>query len=251
MIPAQSSSQTNIFALALGDTLSPRVLLISLISFLLTLAFFIGVIWLMFGGIGALSLWITDWLQGFEGSLEQTWIFSLVSLFLVTKTIIGILFFLTSAIVIYYLFLMVYSVIVGLFSEYFIKEIALRYYPDIEVKGLNIGRYLWLVSKTLLITFLLLVLLLPLAFIPLLNFGLLFPVFYMFHKLLVLDVASMLNSKEEYFKLRQTSSGQLRGISLVCFTITLIPFLGVIIYPYYVIVMSHFIFRKTKELRAA
>lgn len=247
----QSSFQTNIFTQALGDTLSPRVLLVSLLSFILTIAFFIGAVWLMFGGIGALSLWITQWLQGFEGNLEQTWLFSLVSLFLITKTIVGILLFLTSAIVIYYLFLMVYSVIVGLFAGYFIKEIGTRYYPSVHVKGIDLISYLWFVLKTILVTVILFILLLPLAFVPLLNFGLLFPVYYMFHKLLVLDVSSMLNSKDEYFRLKKECSGQLRGISLVCFALTLIPFLGVVIYPYYVIVMSHFIFRRTKEIRAA
>jgi hypothetical protein len=243
--------QTNIFALSLGDTLSPRVLLISLVSFLLTIAFFIVLIWLTFGGIGALSVWITERLQGFEGQLEQTWLFSMVSLFVITKALIGILFFLTSAIVVYYLFLMVYSVIVGFFAGSFIKEIGKIYYPSVETKGISVLGYSWLVLKTLLVTGVLFILLLPLAFIPVLNFMLLLPVFYMFHKLLVLDVASMLNTKEEYVRLKGRYGGQMRGISLVCFALTLIPFFGVVIYPYYVIVMSHFLYRKTKEIRAA
>lgn len=246
-----SDSQTNIFTLALGDTLSPRVLLVSLVSFILTIAFFIALIWLTFGGIGALSVWISEWLQGFEGHLEQTWLFSMVSLFVITKTLIGILLFFTSAIVVYYFFLMVYSVIVGLFAGYFIKEIGNVYYPGVEAKGISLVGYLGIVLKTLFITGILFVLLVPLAFIPVLNFMLLFPVFYMFHKLLVLDVSSMLNSKEEYATLKRRFAGQMRGISLVCFALTLIPFFGVVIYPYYVIVMSHFLYRKTREIRAA
>jgi len=94
------------------------------------------------------------------------------------------------------------------------------------------------------------VLLFPLVFIPVLNFALLVPVYYLFHKLLVLDVASMLNSVEEYRELKRLYAGQMRGITLVCFALTVIPFLGVVIYPYYVIVMSHFIFRKTEAFRA-
>lgn len=245
-----TTSKTNIFALALGDTLSPRVLLVSLLSFVLTILVFIGAIWLLFGGLGALSAWIAQSLQSFEGSLEQSWFLSMISLIFITKTVVAILFFFTSAMVTYYLFLMVYSVIVGLFAGYFIKEIGSIYYPRVAFSGMGLISYVWIVLKTLLWTTLMFLLLSPLVFIPVLNFALLVPVFYLFHKLLVLDVASMVNSSEEYKELKRLYAGQMRGISLVCFGLTIIPFLGVVIYPYYVIVMSHFIFRKTEGLRA-
>lgn len=245
-----TTSKTNIFALALGDTLSPRVLLVSLLSFVLTIVVFIGAIWLLFGGLGALSAWIAQSLQSFEGSVEQSWFLSMISLIFITKTVVAILFFFTSAMVTYYLFLMVYSVIVGLFAGYFIKEIGSIYYPRVAFSGMGLMSYVWIVLKTLLWTTLMFLLLSPLVFIPVLNFALLVPVFYMFHKLLVLDVASMVNSSEEYKELKRLYAGQMRGISLVCFGLTIIPFLGVVIYPYYVIVMSHFIFRKTESLRA-
>jgi hypothetical protein len=242
--------KTNIFALALGDTFSPRVLLVSLLSFVLTLIVFIGAVWLLFGGLGALSAWIAQSLQSFEGSVEQSWFLSMISLLFITKTIVAILFFFTSAMVVYYLFLMVYSVIVGLFAGYFIKEIGALYYPSVAFRGIGLLSYVWIVLKTLLLTTLMFLLLSPLVFIPLFNFVLLVPVFYLFHKLLVLDVASMINSTEEYKALKKEYAGQMRGISLICFALTVIPFLGVVIYPYYVIVMSHFLFRKTEDLRA-
>ncbi|WP_263831998.1 EI24 domain-containing protein [Sulfurospirillum oryzae] len=244
-------SKTNIFALALGDTFSPRVLLVSLLSFILTIIVFIGAIWLLFGGVSALSAWIAQSLQSFEGSIEQSWFLSMVSLIFITKTVVAILFFFTSAMVVYYLFLMVYSVIVGLFAGYFIKEIGSLYYPTVAFRGMGLISYVWIVLKTLLWTTLMFLLLSPLVFIPVFNFALLLPVFYLFHKLLVLDVSSMVNSSEEYKALKRMYAGQMRGISLVCFALTIIPFLGVIIYPYYVIVMSHYIFRKTEELRAS
>ena len=245
-----TTSKTNIFALALGDTLSPRVLLVSLLSFVLTLSVFVGAIWLLFGGMGALSSWIAQSLQNFEGSIEQSWFLSMVSLIFITKTVVAILFFFTSAMVTYYLFLMVYSVIVGFFAGYFIKEIGSLYYPNVAFRGIGFVSYLWMVMKILLWTLLMFVLLAPLVFIPLLNFALLVPVFYLFHKLLVLDVASMLNTTQEYQELKRLYAGQMRGISMVCFALTVIPFLGVVIYPYYVIVMSHFLLRKTEDLRA-
>ncbi|AFL67803.1 EI24 domain-containing protein [Sulfurospirillum barnesii] len=242
--------QSNIFIVSLGDTFSPRVLLISLVSFLLTLLFFVGLIWLFFGGMGALSLWLSESLQGFEGSLEQSWLFSFISLIFITKTLISMLFFLTSAMVVYYLFLMVYSIIVGFFSGYFISEIQERYYPHVVLKGIGLVGYVGVMLKSILVTAVLFILLTPLIFIPIFNMVLLLPVFYLFHKLLVLEVSSMLNTSSEYQALKRLHAGEMRGISLLCFTLTFIPFLGVIIYPYYVIVMSHFVFRKTEALRA-
>ena len=250
MTPNTPQTSTNIFFLSLGDTFSPRVLLVSLVSFLLTLLVFVGIIWLFFGGMGALSLWLSESVQSFEGSLEQSWLFSVVSLIFITKTVVSILFFFTSALVVYYLFLMVYSVIVGFFSGYFISEIARNYYPHVALKGIGFVGYVGVMLKSVLITTVLFIILSPLVFIPLLNFLLLLPVFYLFHKLLVLEVSSMVNTSSEYKVLKQHHSGGMRSISLLCFALTFIPFIGVVIYPYYVIVMSHFLLRKTGALRA-
>lgn len=243
-------SQTNLFALALGDIFSPRVLLVSLISFLLTLVVFALAIWAFFGGIGALVDVLSQQMQGIEGSFENNWLLRMISVIFITKTIAMVLFFLMSAMVIYYLFLVVYSLIVGLFSGYFIKEIGTLYYPEVNFLGMGFFAYIGSCIKTVLLASALFIVLFPLAFIPMLNFILLVPVFYLFHKLLVLEVSSMVHTNEEYKIIKARYAGQLRGISLLCFALTLIPVLGVIIYPYYVIVMSHFVMRKTKELRA-
>ena len=239
-------SHNTIFVLALGDIFSPRVLLISLVSLLLTIAVFIIGIWGLFGGLASLMDSVTQ----YSAQLENQWLFQMLSLFFITKTIITLLVFSMSAIVMYYLFLMVYSFIVGLFSSYFIKEIAQTYYPDVTLNGMGLLSYVWVSLKTLLLTSVLFIILAPLALMPVLNFMILIPVFYMFHKLLVLEVSSMVNATEEYRRLKKENAGALRGISFICFAMTLIPIVGVIIYPYYVIVMSHYIFRKTKEVRA-
>ena len=241
--------RSNIFTQSLGDALSPKVLLVSLISALLTLLVFVIAIWLLFGGVGALSEWIAQSLQRFEGSVEDSWLLGAVSLVVVTKTLVSIIFIFTSAMVVYYLFLVVYSLIVGFFAGAFIKEIGAQYYQHIELRGMGLLSYGWLVAKTVILMIAMFFLLSPLLFVPMLNFVFLMPIFYLFHKLLVLDVASMLNTNEEYMMLRKKESGGMRSVSFVCFLLTLIPFLGVIAYPYYVIVMSHYLFRRTEALR--
>lgn len=240
----------HIFTLSIKDSFSPSVLWISLFSFVATLIFFAASVYGLFGGVEALSLEVAQWIEGFEGRLENNWLFGFLSFIVIAKTLIMALFFLSSAMVVYYLFLMVYSVFVGFFAGYFIKEVAQRYYPRVQFLGLSLPYYLWTLFKVILLTVVLFIVFSPLLFIPLLNIMLLIPVYYMFHKLLVLEVASSIFSKVEYERLQKKFGGQNRALSALCFALTLIPVVGVIIYPYYVIVMSHFLLGKAEELRA-
>lgn len=239
----------HIFLNALKDVMAPKVLWVSLFSFVATVLFFVGMIFLVFGGIESLSLWIATWLQNVEGNLESNWLLSFLSLIVVAKTVLMVLFFLSSAMAVYYLFLMVYSVIVGFFAGYFIKEIAQTYYPQVVFYGIALPSYLWFLIKILAVSIFLMLLFSPLVFIPLLNIVLLIPVYYLFHKLLVLEVASVMCSNEEYRQIQKKYSGQSRVLSGLCFALTLIPVVGVVIYPYYVIVMSHFLLGKVASLR--
>ncbi|MDD2383939.1 MAG: EI24 domain-containing protein [Sulfurospirillaceae bacterium] len=239
----------NIFISALGDFFSPRVLLITLFSFILTIAIFVLGIALLFGSVETLASWFVSTMDGLNQSIEQSWFLSLISLFFITKMIVTVLFFFTSAFIVYILFLIIFSTIVGFFSGYFIKEIGTKYYPEVEQKGMNFLAYLYILIKTIVVAVLLFIVLLPLALLPVVNLLLFVPIFYMFHKMLVLEVASALMNMQEYTLLKTRKSIELKGISIVCFFLTMIPFFGVVIYPYYVIVMSHFIFRETKNLR--
>ncbi len=241
----------HIFVIALKDALAPNVLWVTLVSFVLTLLFFMGAIWVLFGGVESFTLLVGAWIQNFEGSLESHWLLSVLSLVVIAKTLIMILFFLSSAMVAYYLFLMVYSIIVGFFAGYFIKDIARKYYPHLAFKGMALPLYAWLLVKTVAVTLLLLLLFSPLLFIPVLNMLVLIPVFYLFHKLLVLEVASVVHSHAEYRQIQKMYGGHSRALSAVCFALTLIPVVGVVMYPYYVIVFSHFLLGKTQALREA
>ena len=239
----------HLFIISLQDTLKPSVLWVTLFSLFATVCVFIVAIWLVFGGLESLSVIITQWAQNFESSLEKNWLVSLLSLVVVAKTLMMILFFVSSAMVTYYLFLMVYSIIVGFFAGYFIKEIAQKYYPHTTLKGIPLPSYIWLLLKFVAITILLFILFSPLLFVPLLNFMFLIPVFYLFHKLLVLEVSSVVCSRKEYQELQKNYGDQSRIVSALCFALTFIPIIGVMIYPYYVIVMSHFVLGKTQTLR--
>lgn len=243
------NTNPNILTSSLEDLFSSRVLLVSLFSFVLTIAFFVITLFFLFGSIESLSQSFVTWMGSFEQRIEQNWLWGFISLIFLTKAVVGILIFFTSSLVVYYLFLMVYSFIIGLFAGFFIKEIGQKYYPDVAMKSINLFTYLFYTSKALFIGMLLLVVISPFLLIPLLNLVLFIPVYYIFHKMLVLEVSASINLQEEYLSLKKRYRSELRGISLVCFGVTLVPIAGVLIYPLYVIVMSHFIFQKTRELR--
>lgn len=238
-----------IFIAALGDFFSPRVLLITLVSLILTLAVFIVGIMLLFGSVETLSSWFVTSLDGLNQSIEQSWFLSLISLFFITKMFVTILFFFTSAFVVYFLFLVVYSTIIGFFSGQIIKEIGEKHYAHIEQKSMSMFAYFYLIAKTIVIAFVFLIVLMPLFLIPILNFVLFIPIFYMFYKMLVLEVASACLDSKEYAQLKARKGVELKGIAFVCFLVTMIPFVGVVLYPYYVIAMSHFIYREVPSLR--
>ena len=239
----------SLFITSLKDTLKPSVLWVSLFSLFATICLFVVGIWFIFGGLESLGQLIAQWLQNFENNLEKSWLLSVLSLVMIAKTVAMVLFFVTSAMVTYYLFLMVYSIIVGFFAGYFIKEIAQSYYPHLALKGLSLFSYMVLLIKFVLLSVVLFILLSPLLFVPLLNFMFLIPVFYLFHKLLVLEVVSVVCDNKEYKEIQKIYSGQSRIVSALCFALTFIPVVGVVIYPYYVIVMSHFVLSRTAALR--
>ena len=103
--------------------------------------------------------------------------------------------------------------------------------------------------KTIIVTLILFFVLSPTYFIPALNFLIFLPFYYFFHKTIVFDVSSVINNAKEYKKIKKLNWVELKGKTLFCFLITLIPIIGMLVYPFYVIFIGHYIFNETRELR--
>lgn len=67
--------------------------------------------------------------------------------------------------------------------------------------------------------------------------------------MLVFDVSSNINTAKEYRKIRKLKWGELKAHTTFCFLLILIPILGVLLYPYYIIYTGHYILHETKTLR--
>jgi len=141
--------------------------------------------------------------------------------------------------------------IVGFFTPLVVQKLKTRHYPPLEIKGHgSFLSVLWYTLKSLLIMVLLYIVFIPLYFIPLVNiiaFNL--PAYYFFHKMLVFDVGSTINSKKEYTQIKSIVGNQIRLRTLLMYMLTLIPFVGVFFPLFFVIYLSHIFMSESVELR--
>jgi len=186
-------------------------------------------------------------LQSLQGSqiinsmLEYSWL----------RWIIEKVVFLVASYFILILALIIAVIIVGFFTPLVISKLKSRHYPQLEIKGhSSVLGTLWYTLKSLLIMLLLYFVFIPLYFIPFINiiaFNL--PAYYFFHKLLVFDVGSSMNTKKEYVQIKAIVGNQIRLRTLMMYMLTLIPFVGIFFPLFFVIYLSHIFMNESVELR--
>jgi len=142
-------------------------------------------------------------------------------------------------------------IIVGFFTPIVVRKLKSRHYPPFEIKGHGSLLYIiWHAVKSFLIMILLYLVLIPFYFIPLLNiiaFNL--PAFYFFHKMLVFDVGSTINTKEEYMRINAIVGNQILLRTFFMYLLTMIPFIGIFFPLLFVIYLSHIFMNESIELR--
>ncbi len=142
-------------------------------------------------------------------------------------------------------------VIVGFFTPLVVRKLKSRHYPPFAIKGHGSLLYvLWYAIKSFVIMILLYVLLIPVYFIPFVNIlAFHLPAYYFFHKMLVFDVGSTINTQKEYQQIKATVGNQIRLRTLLVYLLTLIPFVGIIFPLLFVIYLSHIFINESIELR--
>jgi len=173
--------------------------------------------------------------------LEYSWL----------RWIIEKVVFLVASYFILILAVIIAVLIVGFFTPLVVKKLKSKHYPPFEIKGHGSVFYVLLYAlKSLFFMVLFYILLIPFYFIPLLNivaFNL--PAYYFFHKMLVFDVGSTINTKEEYNRIKATVGNQIRLRTLLMYLLTLIPFVGIFFPLFFVIYLSHIFMSESVELR--
>lgn len=138
-------------------------------------------------------------------------------------------------------------IVVGFLTPIIIKSVRKRHYPDVhKAKSDNIFKTLstiaWIFLKFIgIFLFCLPFLILPFVSLFILNI----PFFYLFYHLLVYDVVSNGICEDAYEIVRKNKT-YIFIVMLGFFTLSLIPFMGLLLQVFFVTYLAHFIFSKAK-----
>jgi hypothetical protein len=140
--------------------------------------------------------------------------------------------------------------VIGFLTPAIMRELQRRHYPELALDGHgNAFTTLFHSLKYLAIALLLLIVLAPFYFVPLLNIvAINLPFYYLFHKFYLLDVGTTALVKEEYKQMMFFKGNNIRFTTLMLYLIAMIPFAALITPVFNVIVLSHTVFRNKQEL---
>jgi hypothetical protein len=237
---------------SISDFFSPKLLLVSVVPFVITFALFLY----LYLGVGG------DAIDSFKHSIESgvvpfldadkhpilTYILTIG----VFKWLFTGFFYLVGGLAVVFLTMVVAAAIVGFFTPYIVKVIREKHYPNFVMKNENFSTSVAVMHfvKIFAIFALLFLVALPFLFIPGVNFfALNIPFYYLFHNFLVLDVGSSINSKEEFKTITKKHKLLFRSTTLTLFGVSLVPLVAMVFQVLFVTILAHQFFTKTEELR--
>ena len=143
--------------------------------------------------------------------------------------------------------------VIGFLTPAIMRELQARHYPDIALEGHgNVFSTLFHSLKYVAVMFILLIVLIPFYFIPLVNIvAINLPFYYLFHKFYLLDVGTTALTKEQFKQMMYFQGNKVRMNTVILYAISMIPFAALITPVFNVIVLSHMVFRnKQAQLEA-
>ncbi len=154
-----------------------------------------------------------------------------------------------------FVFLAIFSnffalVILGFLSPIILNTLRLKHYQDLEFQsGSNILDSVFELFKAVFIFLLLLVVFIPLYFIPLVNFfAFNFCFYYLFHRLLISDILVNISNKKQAKHLYFLNKTNLRVKTLLFYFCSFLPFIGVFITLFFMIYLGHTCINQKIEL---
>jgi hypothetical protein len=160
----------------------------------------------------------------------------------VTSWIVTFLVYTVGLFAIGYLSIFTSLIIVGFLTPRILHTIHKRHYSHLALEeGYDtiIGSLFKLLKITL-VMFILLILFIPLYFIPIVNIvAINLPFYYLFHKMLNYDVSANIMSHEKFKQLYYFNKSSFRAKTLFLYVISLIPFVAFFIAIFYIIFIGH------------
>ena len=181
-----------------------------------------------------------------ETSSDETYTGSSIIDFLlrytITSWIVSFLVYTVGLFAIGYLSIFTSLIIVGFLTPRILHTVHKRHYSHLELEeGYDtvIGSTFKLL-KTTLVMLVLLIVFIPLYFIPVINIvAINLPFYYLFHKMLNYDVSANIMSYERFKKIYYFTKSSFRGKTLFLYVVSLIPFVAFFISIFYIIYIGH------------
>ena len=235
---------TEILKLSLNDFFTKKFLNFALLPLFLS---FILLCILAYFGFGALLNFFDEL---FAGDPAASWLAFIYS-FAFVQVFIAILSFLSASFVVVFASVFFAIFIVSFLTPFICKEINTKYYHHECSKSVSnfavFAKMLWILCKFALF-FAIATLLLLVPFINLFIYNVV--VYYLFHKLLLLDVASNTLSQDEFTHFYAKSSPlEFKFITLCFYLLAFIPFAGLFLQVFFVIFLTHLFYQKVLCLK--
>lgn len=157
------------------------------------------------------------------------------------KWILVTLFYSLGTIFAVLLSLLIAMMVLGFLTPIVVSTLHKKYYSHIgELKPMNSIKVYKAMAMTILKFLVLLIVLIPFMWIPLvINI----PFFYLFYKLMVVDVASNMMDENRLKVAEKRWFSKLFFLSLIFFVLSLIPIIGIFLQLFFAIYFAHFFFQ--------
>lgn len=167
-----------------------------------------------------------------------------------TSWIAGFLLYTLGTVLVLKVSVILTIVVIGFLTPLILKKVHKRHYSHLTLHGHgDLLSPLWVLLKSAAMMIVLFIVLIPLYFIPLINFiAFSLPFYYFFHKLLNYDVASTLLSEEEFKKIYKKEANHFRLRTLFLYFVSMVPFVTLFAAVFFVIYLGHAYFAKLEEM---
>ena len=238
----------NLLRLSFKDFFTAKFITLSILPLFLSIC---SLTWLTIWGGGEIFDLLSDGTKsgdfgfGDTNSTLSSFAIKILS-FSTTKWIISILFYVLSTFLTIIISIIIALIVAGFLTPVVAKEINKRHYNYVLKNEVSTARVLKVTMVEIMKFLGILLICLPLLFVPFVNFFIInVPFFYIYYKLLLIDVGSNTLDSDK-FELALLEGG---GIKFIVFTflfylISLVPLVGLFFQLYFVIVLSHLFYQR-------
>lgn len=240
----KKSQMNNIIKRSLGDFLTFRFILLSFLPLVVSLVSLVGLV--VYFGDDIFNIFAQPQIQIYinQGGFIA-WLLSLSFVkFMITSS-----FYVVGIFLAIILSVIIAAIITGFLTPYIVKFINQKYYNYNTTPLPSNFRVFKAIGITFIKFILIFLICIPLLFIPVVNLFILnLPFFYLFYRLILIDIASN-TSDSLIFEIDLQKGGGIKffSASVLFYIITLIPFVGLFLQIYFVIFLSHVLLEKNSK----